>query len=122
MRSVMRDALSELGFSKIDMAEDGTQALDMISKALIANDPYQLLFLDWNMPDKTGIEVLEHCRSQAVCKDLVIVMVTSEAESKNVIRALKAGADDYIVKPCSPAVLRAKVDHINKRLAGKKAK
>lgn len=121
MRRMLIKALTDLGYTQIDTAADGQEAQDKLAAALQEGKPFELVFLDWNMPVKTGIEVLEECRAKPEFKDLLMIMVTSEAEQKNVFRALKAGADDYVVKPCNPNIIKGKLEHINKRLAKKAA-
>src|SRR6185312_13059329 len=100
---------------------NGAEALQKITASVADGKPYDLVFLDWNMPQMSGVEVLEACRAQPQYKDMLVVMVTSESEHKNVLRALKSGADDYVVKPCNPSIIKAKLEHINTRLAKKSA-
>ena len=119
IRTMLTKSLINLGFRHIEEAKDGVQALEKLTKALSDQVPYNIMFLDWNMPNKTGIEVLCECRAKAEFKDLVIVMVTSEAEKKHVLRALTSGANDYVVKPSSDAILSAKIAHINQQLSKK---
>ncbi|PWU22008.1 MAG: hypothetical protein C5B49_01675 [Bdellovibrio sp.] len=119
IRRMLRQCLDEMGFKYIEDATDGNEAIFKLSKARSKGVPFDLLFLDWNMPNKTGIEVVEYCRASELFKDLPIIMVTAEAEKKNVLRALMNGANDYIVKPVSADILRAKLDHINEQLKKK---
>jgi two-component system chemotaxis response regulator CheY len=116
MRTMLHKSLNTLGIQSIDNAVDGEEALARIAAAMEKKQPYDVLFLDWNMPKKSGYEVLEFCRGNAALKDVIVVMVTAESEMKLVMKALTAGANDYIVKPCSTEVLKAKIEHINKQI------
>lgn len=116
MRTMLRKSLEEMGYQDIHDSHDGEDATTKIEKAHSEGQPYGAIFLDWNMPKKTGIEVLEWCRTNSLYKDLIIIMVTAEAEKKHVFNALMKGANDYIVKPCSAAILKSKIDHVNERL------
>ena len=58
-----------------------------------------LVLLDWNMPEVTGIEVVEKLRSQKTFNTVRLVMVTTETEIEQMARALEAGADEYVMKP-----------------------
>jgi two-component system chemotaxis response regulator CheY len=71
-----------------------------------------LVLLDWNMPELSGIDFLKTVRAMDQYKDLPIVMVTSEAARYNVIEALKHGATDYLIKPLNERVFREKLSKI----------
>ena len=105
MRRIQKNQLSELGVTDIVEAENGKEALDKIS----ANMPIDFVLLDWNMPIMNGLECLQAIRSDATLKDLKIVMCTSESEKSRVLEALKAGANNYIVKPFDATALKEKL-------------
>jgi two-component system chemotaxis response regulator CheY len=71
-----------------------------------------LVLLDWNMPDLSGIDFLKKVRAIDLYKDLPIIMVTSEAARYNVIEALKSGATDYIIKPVNERIFFEKLSKI----------
>lgn len=121
VRVMLRNILEGLGYLDIEEAEDGRMALSKIKEALKNNTPYEMVFCDWNMPDVTGLEVLESCRGQSEFKSLPIVMVTAESERAQVVKALKAGATDYIVKPVTPEILEKKINGIMVRIQKKAA-
>ncbi|MDR2433334.1 MAG: response regulator [Treponema sp.] len=79
----------------------------------LQNQKIDLVLLDWNMPQLSGLDFLKHVRSQVEYAKLPIIMVTSEAARYNVIEALKAGATDYIVKPVSEKSFRDKIQRIS---------
>lgn len=97
MRMLMGRLLKDVGF-EVDEAGDGCQALDRLRERL-AKDPVQLALVDWNMPEMSGIELVEAVRSDPAFAALRIVMVTTETELSQVTRALEAGADEYLMKP-----------------------
>ena len=75
----------------------------------LRQDTFDLLVIDWNMPGLSGIEVLETVR-QGQHANLPILMITSRSDDEDVVRGLAAGADDYILKPLTPAIFMARVD------------
>jgi two-component system chemotaxis response regulator CheY len=113
IRKMIQDALTELGYKKIEQATDGQEALNKVEAAHKSGEPYQLVFCDWNMPNMTGYEFLLKCRQSDDFKNLPIVMVTAESEQVNVVKAIKAGATDYLVKPLSKGTLHKKLEKLN---------
>ena len=97
MRMLMGRLLKDIGFD-VDEAGDGSEALGRLRERLLA-DPVQLALVDWNMPEMSGIELVEAVRSDPAFSSLRIVMVTTETELSQVMRALDAGADEYLMKP-----------------------
>ena len=112
IRIMIRDGLKHLGFTRIDEAIDGVDAIAKIKDSVAKGDHYAFVFCDWNMPNKTGLEVVLECKSSEKLKHIPIVMVTANSEQEKVIQALKAGATDYIVKPIAPDMLQKKVAKI----------
>lgn len=104
MLRIVRNLLSKLGFSDIDEATDGTDAL-----AKLKSRRYGLIISDWNMQPMTGYELLQKVRANDSTKSLPFVMVTAESKVENVIAARKAGVNNYIIKPFSAEVLKAKL-------------
>jgi len=107
MRRIVRNLLKELGFSNVEEAEDGTDALNKLRSA-----PFDFVVSDWNMPNMTGIELLRAIRADANLKHLPILMVTAEARKENIIAAAQAGASGYVVKPFTAATLDEKLKKI----------
>lgn len=112
IRSLLKTSLSNLGFKNIDEARDGVEAYNKIAAGFVDEKPYQIVFLDWNMPNMTGLEVIQKCRAQEELKDLSFIMISAEQEEKKVKQAIDAGATDFIVKPFSPQVLVKKIEAI----------
>lgn len=112
IRSLLKQALKQLGYTDLSEAVDGVDALDKINKAHESGQPFDLIFLDWNMPKMTGIEVVQKCKSDDKHKNLPFIMITAEREQKSVVTALKAGVSDYVIKPFSPRQLSSKIERI----------
>lgn len=109
IRMILKNGLLNLGFKRIDEAQNGNDAIFKMNEAVAKGDPYVVVFCDWNMPEKDGLEVLKECRANPNLNAVPFVMVTAESEQDKVVQALKAGATDYIVKPIAPAILQKKV-------------
>jgi two-component system chemotaxis response regulator CheY len=107
MRRIVKNLLKQLGFENIDEAEDGAQALSKLKAG-----GYGLVVSDWNMPVMEGIDLLKHVREDEALKTMPFLMVTAEAEKDKVITAIKAGVDNYVVKPFTAEVLKEKLEKI----------
>ena len=105
MRRIVKNILKQLGFSNIDEAEDGNGALTKLRQ-----EKYGLVVTDWNMPNMTGLDLLKAIRAEGDLKDLPVLMVTAEAKKENVVEAIQAGVNNYIVKPFTADTLREKLD------------
>jgi two-component system chemotaxis response regulator CheY len=107
MRRIIRNLLKELGFSNVDEAEDGVNALQKLK-----TDRFDFVVSDWNMPNMTGIDLLRSIRADEQLKTLPVLMVTAEAKKENIIAAAQAGASGYVVKPFTAATLDEKLKKI----------
>ncbi|MBW2066955.1 MAG: response regulator [Deltaproteobacteria bacterium] len=107
MRRILRNVLKQIGFSNISEAENGRAAIKELK-----NDKYGLVLCDWNMPEVTGLEVLSEMKSDSELKDIPFVMVTAEAQKENIIEAVKAGVNSYIVKPFTAETIEEKLKKI----------
>ena len=107
MRRIVRNLLKELGFSNVQEAEDGIDAL----KKLRA-ETFNFVVSDWNMPNMTGIDLLREIRKDPALKHLPVLMVTAEAKRENIIEAAQAGASGYVVKPFTAITLDEKLQKI----------
>lgn len=94
MRLILSRMLRELGIDVIEAA-DGLEALSLIDAGLSP----ALMLIDWNMPRMTGIEFVVAVRQPPFSSTAHLVMVTTETEVVQVLRALEAGADEYVMKP-----------------------
>lgn len=91
---LLENFLRANGFQHIDIASDCAEALHKMEF-----NKYDIVFLDWNMPGKTGYSLMQELREERAHDATAIVMVTAESEQRHVVEALKAGATAYIVKP-----------------------
>jgi two-component system, chemotaxis family, chemotaxis protein CheY len=94
IRRLIEHFLQENGFRHIDIAADCDEALQKLEF-----HKYDIVFLDWNMPGKTGYSQMQELREKRMYDGMAIVMITAENEERHVVEALKAGATAYIVKP-----------------------
>lgn len=104
MRRVVKNLLNQLGFSNLDEASDGAEALQKLQTR-----SYDLVISDWNMEPMTGIELLERVRSIEETKNVNFIMLTAEAKPENIVKAKQAGVNSYIVKPFTAKMLKEKL-------------
>ena len=104
MRRIIKGVLKQLGFANIVEAEDGKMALDELQK-----DTFGLIVSDWNMPNMTGLDLLKAVKSDENLKKIPFIMVTAEGQKENVIEAVKAGVNNYVVKPFTPETFGVKL-------------
>ncbi len=107
MIRIIRNLLKQLGFSDVDDAADGTEALGKMKQK-----KYGLVISDWNMEPMTGYELLKEVRTDDGLSRTPFIMVTAESKTENVIAAKKAGVNNYIVKPFNAATLKSKIDAV----------
>jgi len=97
MRSLMKGVLIRNGFTDIDEAENGQAVMQKL-----AQQPYQLVICDWNMPVMDGLEVLKTMRANDAFSKIPFMCVTAIADASKVVFAIQQGVDDYIIKPLKP--------------------
>jgi two-component system chemotaxis response regulator CheY len=100
MRMIVSRLLQKVGF-EVSFAEHGQAALQVLS----AEAPFDVALVDWNMPVMTGIELVQAVRADRRYDAMRIMMVTTETEQEQVLRALESGANEYLMKPFSPEAL-----------------
>jgi two-component system, chemotaxis family, chemotaxis protein CheY len=105
MRRIQKNQLNNLEIMDVVEAGDGEEAFKMLEEGMTID----LILLDWNMPVMDGLTFLKKVRSFDKYKKVKIIMCTSESEKTRVVEALKAGANNYIVKPFTPDALREKL-------------
>ena len=104
MLRIISNLLKQSGFNNVDVASDGTEALEKIKAG-----QYGLVISDWNMEPMTGYELLFKVRADDALKRTPFIMVTAESKTENVIAAKKAGVNNYIVKPFNAQTLKQKI-------------
>lgn len=119
MRKIVSKALRELGFTDITEAADGQLGWDALSNA---SPPMGLVISDWNMPNCTGIDFLRRVRADSRFKLTPFVLLTAESEGKQVAEAVQVGVDNYIIKPFTTDVLKAKLQETYKRASAREGK
>lgn len=112
MRKIIKNMLTQMGFKNITEADDGATAWPLIQSAFEMGDPFEFILSDWNMPNVSGLDLLQKMRAMDQFKTTPFLMITAEAEQGNVVVAVKAGVSNFIVKPFSAQVLKEKIDKI----------
>jgi two-component system chemotaxis response regulator CheY len=105
MRSVIGRIVAGLGF-EATFAGNGREALDRLRE--LGRPDFALV--DWNMPEMNGYELLQAVRADPALADLPVVMITTETETSQVMKALEAGASEYVMKPFTAEILRDKLE------------
>lgn len=103
MRKIILRSLQAVGVPSAAEAADGVEAVTMFQQ-----QEFDLVLTDWNMPNKSGLEVIKEIR--ALNPKVPIIMVTTEAEKGRVMDAIQAGVSDYLVKPFTAEMLREKLE------------
>jgi two-component system, chemotaxis family, chemotaxis protein CheY len=105
MRLILRRIVGQLGFDVIE-AEDGQAALAALAEV---DEVPQLALIDWNMPNMNGLEFVSAVRADARLREMTLVMVTTESEQSQIVRALAAGAHEYVIKPFTSGAMVEKL-------------
>ncbi|GAB4255271.1 MAG: chemotaxis response regulator CheY [Deferrisomatales bacterium] len=105
MRKILRKMLVRLGYPDVVEAANGAQALEQM-------DGVDLVLTDWNMPEMDGLSLVEALRSHPRHGRVPIIMVTTEADREEIVTAIRAGVNDYVVKPFTPDVLLEKIERV----------
>ncbi len=111
MRRIVINALSSFGFKEVVEAEDGREALDKLK-----SESVDFVITDWNMPNMTGLELTKAIRADGSLSHLPILMVTTRGLKQDIVEALKAKANNYVVKPFTPQVLKEKIAAVLKSI------
>lgn len=108
-RERLKTILGSLGYGQVLEAEDGALALTQLEVSAEIGQPVKLAIVDWNMPNMDGLSFLKQVRSNDYFRQLPIIFLTAIGESANVIQAIKAGVNDYIVKPTNSDTVQKKM-------------
>jgi two-component system, chemotaxis family, chemotaxis protein CheY len=104
MRAILTRLLDGLGFD-VAQAGDGQEALEVLASGVRP----EVILVDWNMPVMDGLTFIKQCRAHEDYRDIVLMMVTTESEQSNIVRALAAGAHEYVIKPFTQEVITEKL-------------
>ncbi len=108
MRRIVVNTLKNLGYEDFVEACDGKDALIKLA----GDDTLNFVITDWNMPVLSGLELIKAIRSDEKMGDIPVLMVTTRGVKEDIIEALKARVNNYVVKPFTPSILRDKIDQI----------
>jgi two-component system chemotaxis response regulator CheY len=106
MRRIIINALHRIGYNDSVEATDGKDALEKFDGSI------GFVITDWNMPNMSGIEFARAIRSHAVGGTVPILMVTTRGAREDIVSAVEAGVNNYILKPFTPSVLKEKIDRL----------
>ncbi len=115
IRSLLKDILLNLGYSKIDEAENAEVGLEKMKTADGSKEAYGCIFSDWNLPGMSGLELLKIRNEDPRFKDVPFLIVTIEGERDYVLKAVSMGVSDFIVKPFSEATVKSKMKSVFNR-------
>src|SRR5437763_16236819 len=98
MRMILRRIAVNLGFEVCE-AGNGKEAMEFLA---ITNELPVVALIDWNMPEMNGLEFVTAVRAEPRLREMTLMMVTTESEQSQIVRALAAGAHEYVIKPFTP--------------------
>ncbi len=104
MRSILTRLLNGLGFD-VAQAGDGSEALSVLDSGTRPD----VILVDWNMPVMDGLTLIKRVRAREDLRDISLMMVTTESEQGQIVRALAAGAHEYVIKPFTDEVIAEKL-------------
>jgi two-component system, chemotaxis family, chemotaxis protein CheY len=111
MRRIITNSLLRIGYDQVVEAADGREALGRFDSSI------DCIITDWNMPGLSGIELTRALRSQMRGALVPIIMVTTRGSREDIIAAVDAGVNNYILKPFTPTELQSKIDRLANPLA-----
>ena len=107
MRRIIINTLTKLGYEAFLEAGNGREGLDRLGGGQV-----DLVITDWNMPEMNGIDFVRNLRSTPQGKSVPVLMVTTNAANADVAEALKAGVNNYVVKPFTADTLKEKINAV----------
>ncbi len=113
MRAILKKIMTEAGFEVAEAAHGG-EALAILDEGGAAD----VALVDWNLPEMSGLELVEAVRSRAALATMRVIMVTTEIEREQMAKALAAGADEYVMKPFTAQALLDKLALVGLGAAG----
>ena len=107
MRGIVRGHLRSLGFERILEANSAREAIEVLKTSQV-----QLILSDFNMDNGSGLDLLKFVRSHPIMKKTAFIMITGNMEKETVMSVMKAGVNNYIVKPVSAATLKQRLEPV----------
>jgi two-component system chemotaxis response regulator CheY len=111
MRLILKRIVAQIGFDVVE-AGHGKEAMDYLTEALASGDESKLpglALVDWNMPEMNGLEFVTAVRADQRLRGMTLMMVTTESEQSQIVRALASGAHEYVIKPFTPDAIIEKL-------------
>ncbi len=108
MRRIVANSLKTIGHDLYVEAGDGREALTKLS----TDDTINFVITDWNMPEVSGLELVKSIRSSDKFSKIPILMVTTRGLKEDIIEALEAKVNNYVVKPFTPQILKEKIEQV----------
>ncbi|GAB4146166.1 MAG: chemotaxis response regulator CheY [Ignavibacteriales bacterium] len=108
MRRIVTNSLKNLGYNNFVEAADGKEALEKLA----ADSTINFVITDWNMPVLSGLELVKAIRADAKLSSMPILMVTTRGVKEDILQALQARVNNYVVKPFTPQVLNDKIQQV----------
>lgn len=107
MRRIIKNLLNDLGYPNVTEADDGSSAWP-----LLKSGKFDFLITDWNMPGMAGLDLLKQVRADTGLRKLPVLMLTAEAKREQIVEAVRAGVNGYVIKPFTAVTLKEKIDKI----------
>jgi len=107
MRRIIVNTLKRAGFENVAEATDGKDAL-----AKLKTEKFGFVITDWNMPEMDGLTFVNTMRADPEFKSMPVLMITTRSVKEDIIEAMKAGVNNYIVKPFTPETLAEKINQV----------
>jgi two-component system, chemotaxis family, chemotaxis protein CheY len=104
MRAILRVVLKQSGF-EVAEAKNGSDGLQVLKRS----GPVQLALIDWNMPEMGGFEMLQAIRLDRSFDAMTVMMVTTETDLDQVLKAMNCGANEYVMKPFNDEIIADKL-------------
>jgi two-component system, chemotaxis family, chemotaxis protein CheY len=108
IRRILGGILADLGF-EVCQAENGRDALATLERERGSGVPVSLALVDWNMPEMNGLDFVKQLRADEQNAAVVAIMVTTETQIDQMVAALEAGANEYVMKPFTKDVIQDKL-------------
>lgn len=105
MRSILGRIVKSIGYDEVAEACNGQEALEQLDQGPLP----ALALVDWNMPVMDGLEFVVAVRDRPECRGITLMMVTTESEHGQIVKALAAGAHEYVIKPFTPDAIAEKL-------------
>jgi len=104
MRRIIINTLNKLGYTECAEATNGAEGIDRVTAGGI-----DFVITDWNMPVMNGIDLVKSIRSSPASQKLPVMMVTTNAAQEDIVAAVSAGINNYVVKPFTPDTMKEKI-------------